>query len=61
MRTTAHHLDPALPVPAAHFCEDRAGARWIDLVSVLDKRQGIAVKILAATIGDARQEGWVRT
>ena len=35
--------------------EDRAGVRWIDLVSVLDKRQGIAVKILAATIGDARR------
>jgi hypothetical protein len=36
--------------------EDRAGVRWIDLVSVLDKRQGIAVKILAATIGDARRD-----
>jgi GNAT superfamily N-acetyltransferase len=35
--------------------EDRAGVRWIDLVSVLDKRQGIAAKILAATIGDAWQ------
>jgi GNAT superfamily N-acetyltransferase len=35
--------------------EDRAGVRWIDLVSVLDKRQGIAVKILAATIEDARR------
>jgi hypothetical protein len=35
--------------------EDRAGVRSIDLVSVLDKRQGLAVKILAATIGDALQ------
>jgi ribosomal protein S18 acetylase RimI-like enzyme len=37
--------------------EDRAEVRWIDLVSVLDKRQGIAVRILTAIIGDALQSG----
>jgi GNAT superfamily N-acetyltransferase len=37
--------------------EDRAGVRWIDLVSVLDKRQGIAVKLLHAIIEDARRSG----
>jgi len=37
--------------------EDRGGVRWIDLVSVLDKRQGIAVRILTAIIGDALRTG----
>jgi GNAT superfamily N-acetyltransferase len=35
--------------------EDRNGVRWIDLVSVLDQRVGIAVRLLGTIIDDARQ------
>jgi hypothetical protein len=53
MRTAARHLNSALLVPAAYFCEDRAGARWIDLVSVLDKRR--ANHIVLQSWGLAKQ------
>jgi hypothetical protein len=35
--------------------EDRQGVRWIDLVSVLDQRVGIAVRLLGTIIEDARR------
>jgi GNAT superfamily N-acetyltransferase len=35
--------------------EDRQGVRWIDLVSVLDQRLGIAVRLLGTIIEEARQ------
>src|SRR5712692_2137032 len=35
--------------------EDRAGVRWIDLLSVLDKRAGIATRLLGAIVEDARR------
>jgi GNAT superfamily N-acetyltransferase len=36
--------------------EDREGVRWIDLVSVLDKRRGIATRLLGTIIDDARRK-----
>jgi GNAT superfamily N-acetyltransferase len=35
--------------------EDRQDVRWIDLVSVLDQRRGMAVRLLGTIIDDARQ------
>ena len=37
--------------------EDTAGARQIDLLSVLSKRTGIAARLLAAIVEDARKAG----
>jgi hypothetical protein len=37
--------------------EDIAGVRWIDLLSVLDKRAGIAGKLLGMVVADARHRG----
>jgi GNAT superfamily N-acetyltransferase len=37
--------------------EDTAGARLIDLLSVLSKRAGIAARLLAAIVEDARKAG----
>jgi GNAT superfamily N-acetyltransferase len=35
--------------------EDTQGVRWIDLVSVLDKRAGIAARLLGTIVEDARR------
>jgi GNAT superfamily N-acetyltransferase len=35
--------------------EDRAGVRWIDLLSVLDRGEGIALRLVGAIIEDARR------
>jgi GNAT superfamily N-acetyltransferase len=37
--------------------EDRAGVRWIDLLSVLDKGEGIGGKLLGRILADARRRG----